>query len=96
MINRIPYTCHHSLDYNRLISRKFEKIKAFNEDNIMATIITNMNRKVTPDYNSKNGTAKELDENGIVQIEEGTVARTDNLDIVFTDKPSFTAQSQSD
>ena len=52
----------------------------------MATIITNMGWKATPDYNPKNGTAKEPDENGIVQFEEGTVARTDNVDIVFTDK----------
>ena len=52
----------------------------------MATIITNMSWKAPPDYNAKNSTAKEPDENGIVQFEEGTVARTDNVDIVFTDK----------
>ena len=52
----------------------------------MAAIITNMGWKATPDYNPKNGTAKEPDENCIVQFEEGAVARTDNVDIVFTDK----------
>ena len=63
----------------------------------MATIITNMNWKATPDYNPKNGTAKEPDENGIVQFEEGTVARTDNVEIFFTDKQlRFTEQMQSD
>ena len=60
------------------------------------TITTNMNWKATPDYNAKNGTAKEPDENGIVQFEEGTVARTDNVDIVFTDNPGYAAQVQSD
>ena len=63
----------------------------------MATIITNMSWKATPDYNAKNGTAKEPDENGIVQFEEGAVARTDSVEIVFTDKqPTFTSQMQSD
>ena len=51
-----------------------------------------MNWKAPPDHNAKNGTAKEPDENGIVQFEEGAVARTDNVEIVFTDKQlRFTA-----
>ena len=67
----------------------------------MATIITNMSWKATPDYNAKNGTAKEPDENGIVEFEEGAVARTDNVDIVFTDNAGkgnsdAAAQVQSD
>lgn len=67
----------------------------------MATIITNMSWKATPDYNPKNGTAKEPDENGIVQFEEGAVARTDSVDIVFTDKlgsgnTDYASQVQAD
>ncbi|MDE6725699.1 MAG: hypothetical protein K2J79_08845 [Ruminiclostridium sp.] len=49
----------------------------------MQTIYTNMDWKATPDYNPAKSTAGEPDENGIVKCREGTVARTDEVEINF-------------
>lgn len=49
----------------------------------MQTIYTNMDWKATPNYNPAKSTAGEPDENGIVKCQEGTVARTDEVEIHF-------------
>lgn len=49
----------------------------------MQTIYTNMDWKATPGYNPAKSTAGEPDENGIVKCQEGTVARTDEVEIHF-------------
>ncbi|MDE6579405.1 MAG: hypothetical protein K2K41_02615, partial [Ruminiclostridium sp.] len=49
----------------------------------MQTIYTNMDWKATPSYNPAKSTAGEPDENGIVKCQEGTVARTDEVEIHF-------------
>ena len=49
------------------------------------TIYTNMDWKATPNYNSANGTAGEPDESGIVKFENGKVAKTDEVEIVFSE-----------
>lgn len=51
----------------------------------MITIYTNMDWKAAAGYNPANGTAGEPNpETGIVSFEEGKTARTDNVEIVFT------------
>lgn len=49
----------------------------------MQTIYTNMDWKATPDYNPAKSTAGEPNAEGIVKCQEGTVARTDELEIHF-------------
>ncbi len=50
----------------------------------MTTVYTNMDWKATADYNPSKSTAGETDPNtGIVRCKEGTVARTDELEINF-------------
>ncbi|MDE7281405.1 MAG: hypothetical protein K2N36_06665, partial [Ruminiclostridium sp.] len=49
----------------------------------MQTIYTNMDWKATPSYDPAKSTAGKPDENGIVKCQEGTVARTDEVEIHF-------------
>ena len=49
----------------------------------MQTIYTNMDWKAAPSYDPAKSTAGKPDENGIVKCQEGTVARTDEVEIRF-------------
>lgn len=52
----------------------------------MTTIHTNMDWKATPNYSAANGTAGDADpETGIVKFEDGKIAKTDEVEIIFSD-----------